>query len=62
VPIVALTAHALPEDRARFLAAGMDGYIAKPVRPEELRRVIEQWQRTPVVADIRPDITMDGAA
>jgi two-component SAPR family response regulator len=39
----------------------MDGYIAKPVRPEELRRVIEQWQRTPAVPAIRPDIPMDAA-
>jgi CheY-like chemotaxis protein len=42
-PIVALTAHALPEDRARFLAAGMDDYLTKPVRIQDLRAVIERW-------------------
>jgi CheY-like chemotaxis protein len=36
IPIIALTAHAMAGDRARFLEGGMDGYIAKPVRPREL--------------------------
>jgi len=35
-PILALTANAMPEDRARCLAAGMDGYIAKPLQGQEL--------------------------
>jgi len=40
VPIVAMTAHAMQGDRERCLAAGMDGYVAKPLHPTELFEVI----------------------
>ncbi len=40
IPIVALTAYAGTEDRDRFLASGMDDYVAKPVQPLELRTVL----------------------
>jgi PAS domain S-box-containing protein len=45
-PIIAITAHALQSDRDRALAAGMDDYIAKPIRPDELDRVLERWLPT----------------
>ncbi len=35
-PIYALTANCLPEDQERYMAAGMDGYIGKPIAPEEM--------------------------
>ena len=42
-PVVALTAHAMKEDRDRCLAAGMDDYLAKPIRPDNLAAVLERW-------------------
>ncbi len=43
VPIIAMTANATPEDRERCIAAGMDDYIPKPIRPEMLSAVVEKW-------------------
>ncbi len=42
IPIIAMTAHAMKGDRERFLATGMDGYIAKPVRDQELFETIDE--------------------
>ncbi|HDS1794443.1 hybrid sensor histidine kinase/response regulator [Pseudomonas putida] len=43
LPIVALTANAMPEERERCRAAGMNDYLAKPFRREELLALVEHW-------------------
>jgi len=41
IPIVAFTAHAMAEDRKRFLDVGVDGYLTKPFSPDQLHAVID---------------------
>ena len=53
--VVALTAHAMKGDRERCLAAGMDGYLSKPIRPQELDDVLDaHMRRTNRVAEASP--------
>ena len=63
VAIVAMTANAMPSDRELCLRAGMDGYVAKPLDPSELYRVIDSFSprassdpATPAASPIPPPI------
>ncbi len=49
--IIAMTAHAMKGDKERCLAAGMDGYVSKPIETEQLFEVIESKVVVPVAAD-----------
>ncbi|MEM8899892.1 MAG: response regulator, partial [Bacteroidota bacterium] len=46
LPIIAMTANALPEDREACLDAGMNDYLAKPIKPKFLQDMINKWRKT----------------
>jgi CheY-like chemotaxis protein len=50
MPLIAMTAHAMTGDRERCLAAGMDGYIAKPIHARELLDLLAQYSPQPTLA------------
>ncbi len=68
IPILAMTAHAMKGDRERCLAVGMDGYISKPIRTQELEQAIGRLisrpkpAEAPVAAADQADGVIDHAA
>ena len=49
-PVIAMTAHAMLGDRERCIAAGMDDYIAKPVRYQTIADTLRRWVPLPRVS------------
>ncbi len=56
VPVIAMTAHALADDRERCRAAGMNGYVSKPVNPQALANELGKWLSQ------GPDLASGGSA
>lgn len=63
LPIVALTANAMPGDRMRCIEAGMDDYLAKPYSGEEMLAILRRWlpaeRRQSLVEPASPEIVAD---
>jgi CheY-like chemotaxis protein len=51
LPIVAMTANAMSQDRQSCLQAGMNDHMGKPFDPEDLLRILRLWLRPPRISD-----------
>ena len=60
LPIVAMTAHAMNDDRERCLEAGMNSYVLKPVKPDHLLQTIERFVNGSIVA--KPAASSNGGS
>lgn len=70
IPIIALTAHGLSDERDKLLASGIDDYVGKPISQPQLLQVLQKWldrtsterSLTTVIADNHPDTVKSSTA
>lgn len=62
IPIIALTAHALKGDRQKYVQAGMDECLIKPIRPSKLIHMVERFSRKKHIPLKRNETLPDGRA
>jgi polar amino acid transport system substrate-binding protein len=55
LPIIAMTAHALTEERVKCMEAGMNDHVAKPIDPKRLYAAVRRWARSPAAPGVGPE-------
>ncbi len=55
IPIIALTAHALEDERQRAIASGMNDFLTKPIEPAQLIAMIQRWKPDHSLAKVAPE-------
>ena len=62
MPIIALTAHALTDEKQKLLKVGMDDYVTKPIQIEQIIQILTQWTTdkfTPVTKKVEKNVTLE---